>query len=52
MKGHGRGTSGKRGLGSGKDSYKTSTSKPASVSGYKKTGGNGMGGKRSGGKKY
>lgn len=45
MKGcnHGRGTTGKRGLGSGKDSYKTSTGKPASLSGYKKTKGAGKG---------
>lgn len=43
---HGRGTSGKRGLGSGASSYKTSTSKPAkAASGIKKTGGDGMGGK-------
>jgi len=47
---HGRGTSGKRGLGSGSDSHKSSTSKPASISGFKKTGGNGKGGKTSGGK--
>jgi len=49
--GHGRGTSGKRGLGSGSDSHKTSTGKPAKLSGYKKTGGDGMGGKVKGGKK-
>jgi len=52
---HGRGTSGKRGVGSGSDSYKTSTSKPASIpSGYKKTQGDGRTGgntkKYSGGK--
>lgn len=45
--GHGRGCSGKRGLGSGKDSYKTSTSKPAKLSGYPK----GDGTKKSGGSK-
>jgi hypothetical protein len=43
--GHGRGVSGKRGLGSGSDSHKTSTGKPAKLSGYKKTGGDGMGSK-------
>lgn len=45
--GHGRGVSGKRGLGSGKDSYKTSTAKPAKLSGYPKTDGT----KKSGGSK-
>lgn len=44
----GRKVSGKRGLGSGSDSYKTSTGKPAS-SGIKKTGGDGKGGKTKGG---
>lgn len=44
--GHGRGTSGKRGIGSGSASHKTSTSKPAKpAAGIKKTGGDGMGGK-------
>jgi len=47
MKGCGRGTSGKRGLGSGSDSHKTSTSKPATLSGFPK----GDGTKKSGGKK-
>lgn len=47
--GHGRGTSGKRGLGSGKNSHQTSTSKPASIKGYKKTQGNGRSGKSSSG---
>lgn len=35
--GHGRGTSGKRGLGSGKGSHMTSTSKPAKASGFPMT---------------
>lgn len=35
-KGHGRGTSGKRGLGSGSDSHKTSTSKPAKLESFPK----------------
>lgn len=47
MKGCGRGVSGKRGLSSGKDSYKTSTSKPAKLDGFPK----GDGTKKSGGKK-
>ncbi|MFA5996164.1 MAG: hypothetical protein WC790_00355 [Candidatus Paceibacterota bacterium] len=37
-------TSGKRGLGSGADSHKTSLSKPAKLVGFQKTGGDGMGG--------
>lgn len=40
----GRGTAGKRGIGSGKASEKTSNSKPGSLKGFAKTGGNGMGG--------
>lgn len=47
--GHGRGNVGKRGLGSGKGSHKSSTAKPASISGYKKTQGNGRSGKSSAG---
>ena len=42
---HGRGVKGKRGIGSGSKSECTSPSKPASNPGYKKTGGDGMGGK-------
>jgi hypothetical protein len=50
-KSHGRGTSGKRGIGTGKSSFKTSTASPAKApSGFKKTGGDGMGGKVKGGK--
>ena len=47
-KGHGRGTSGKRGIGSGTSSYKTSSSKPATLKGYPKTDGTkgGKGGKK------
>ncbi len=42
---HGRGTSGKRGLGTGKNSHKTSSSKPAKpAAGIKKTSGSGQGG--------
>ncbi len=44
MKSHGRGTTGKRGIGSGKGSHKTSSS-TSYGSGMKKTKGNGMGGK-------
>ena len=47
-KSHGRGTSGKRGLGSGSDSHKTSGSKPASLKGYKQTQGTGHSGKGGG----
>ena len=43
---HGRGTKGKRGIGTGKNSQKTSTSKPASLKGYSMTQGNGKGGKK------
>lgn len=47
----GRGTAGKRGIGSGKSGHKTSTSKPASNPGFKTTKGDGKSGK-GGGKKY
>lgn len=46
-KSHGRMVKGYRGIGSGKDSYKTSTAKPAKLSGYPK----GDGTKKSGGSK-
>jgi hypothetical protein len=44
--GHGRGTSGKRGLGSGSDSHKTSTGKPAKISGFPKGDGTKKSGKK------
>lgn len=44
--GHGRNVKGNRGIGSGKSSEKTSNSKPAKLSGYKKTKGDGMGGNK------
>jgi hypothetical protein len=48
--GHGRGTSGKRGIGSGSSSHKTSSSKPAKLDGFPKTdgtkGGMGKGSKK------
>jgi hypothetical protein len=48
----GRGVSGKRGLGSGSDSHKTSTSKPAKGADMPKTSGSAKGGKSGGKVKY
>ena len=50
MKSHGRKVEGYRGIGSGKDSYKTSTSKPAKIDGFPKGDGTRKGSGKSGSK--
>lgn len=47
---HGRTVKGKRGIGSGSGSHKTSTSKPGSAPGYPMTKGDGKSGKANPGK--